>query len=230
MGDRRNRSPRAIPTSLPRWRVSGADWPHGPKFRIAEPERSFERTRRRGKVPVEAGAGSGDTDPDLSGRGFMFSILLALLAVQDPVAPAPVAAPVAEVVTEAAASPAALPVVRVRPIETNSEAGMAAGHSGSATVEVDMQPDGTRGEVLLVESSRSDILDAEAISLITGATLRAPESASRYRIEVVFQPYGFLEMTCRSFALQARWFQQTWPEKSVKDSTLYTASVGLMTR
>jgi len=159
----------------------------------------------------------------------MFSVLLALLAVQDPVAPAPVAAPVAEVVTEAAASPAALPVVRVRPIETNSEAGMAVGHSGSATVEVDMQPDGTRSEVLLVESSRSDILDAEAISLITGATLRAPESASRYRIEVVFQPYGFLEMTCRSFALQARWFQQTWPEKSVKDSTLYTASVGLMT-
>lgn len=156
----------------------------------------------------------------------MFSIVLALLTVQDPagpVAPAPVAPSVAET------APAALPVVRVRPIETHSEAGMAAGHSGSAIVEVDVQPDGTKGEVLLVGSSRSDILDAEAVSLITEATLRAPASASRYRIEVAFKPYNYLEMTCRSFALHARWFQQTWPERSVKDSALYTASVGLMT-
>lgn len=162
----------------------------------------------------------------------MLSILLALLTVQDPadpVAAVPGAPAVSEAVAEATTVAAVLPVVRVRPVETHSEAGMAVGHTGSAIVEVDIQPDGTKGAVMLVESSRSDILDAEAVSLITEATLRAPPTASRYRIEVAFKPYNFLEMTCRSFALQARWFQQTWPEKSVKDTTLYTASVGLMT-
>lgn len=162
----------------------------------------------------------------------MFSILLALLTVQDPTIPVaadPDASAVPEAVAGATTAPAALPVVRVRPVETYSEAGLAVGHTGSAIVEVDMQPDGTKGAVVLAESSRSDILDAEAVSLITEATLRAPASASRYRIEVTFKPYDFLEMTCRSFALQARWFQETWPDKSVKDTTLYTASVGMMT-
>lgn len=159
----------------------------------------------------------------------MFLILMMLLAPQD----APVAAPAllepdVVVAEQAVTAPVILPVVTVRPVKTNSEAGMAVGHTGPVIVEVDVQPDGTKGAVVVAETSRSDILDAEAVSMITDATLRPPATASRYRIEVVFEPYNFLEMTCRSFALQARWFQQTWPEKSVKDTTLYTASVGIV--
>lgn len=155
----------------------------------------------------------------------MISILLLMLAAQDP-APVPVETPPPAV--EATALPG-LPLVTVRPIETHSDAGLAVGHAGSVFVEVDVQPDGTKGEVALVESSRSDILDAEAVALVSGATLRGQAEPTRYRIEVKFEPYNFLEMNCRSFALQARWFQTTWPEKDVKDTTLYTASVGLVT-
>lgn len=155
----------------------------------------------------------------------MISILLLMLAAQDP-APAPADAPQAAV--EAPAAPG-LPLLTVRPIKTNSEAGQAVGHAGSIFVEVDVQPDGTKGEVALVESSRSDILDAEAVALISGATLRGQAEPRRYRIEVKFEPYNFIEMSCRTFALHARWFEATWPEKEAKDTTLYTASVGLVT-
>lgn len=157
----------------------------------------------------------------------MISILM-MLAAQDP-APAPADAPAPVVEAPAGEAAPGLPLITVRPIETNSEAGLAVGHTGSVFVEVDVQPDGTKGEVALVESSRSGILDAEAVALIAGATLRGQAEPTRYRIEVKFEPYNFLEMTCRSFALQARWFETTWPEKDVKDTTLYTASVGLVT-
>ncbi len=157
----------------------------------------------------------------------MISILM-MLAAQDPAA-APADAPAPVVEAPAAEAAPGLPLITVRPIETNSEAGLAVGHTGSVFVEVDVQPDGTKGEVALVESSRSGILDAEAVALIAGATLRGQAEPTRYRIEVKFEPYNFLEMTCHSFALQARWFETTWPEKDVKDTTLYTASVGLVT-
>lgn len=157
----------------------------------------------------------------------MISILLTL-AAQDP-APAPGETPPPVVEAPAAEGASPLPLITVRPIETNSDAGLAVGHTGSVFVEVDVQPDGTKGEVALVESSRSEILDAEAVALVSGATLRGQAEPTRYRIEVKFEPYNFLEMTCRDFALQARWFERTWPEKDVKDTTLYTASVGLVT-
>lgn len=158
----------------------------------------------------------------------MISILMLMLVAQDP-APAAIAEPAAPVAEAAAEAPAALPVLTVRPVETNSEAGQAAGHFGSVIVQLDMQPDGTKGEVTVAETSRSDILDAEAVNLISGARLRAPATATRYRIQVEFQPYNVLEMNCRDFVRQALWFQQTWPDKSVKDTSLYSVSTGAMT-
>jgi TonB family protein len=158
----------------------------------------------------------------------VISILMLMLAAQDP-APAALpepATPVAEAMVDA---PAALPVLTVRPVETSSEAGQAAGHFGSVIVELDMQPDGTKGEVTVAETSRSELLDAEAVSLISDARLRPPATATRYRIEVEFQPYNVLQMNCRDFSRHALWFQQTWPDKNVKDTSLYSMSTGAMT-
>jgi len=160
----------------------------------------------------------------------VFQILLLLLTGQDPALPVALepAPPVVEAAVPAAPE-AALPVRPVRPVSGYSEAGLAAGHTGTAVVEVDVQPDGTKGQVAIAVSSRSDLLDAEAISMITGATLRPQAVPTRYRIEVKFDPSNFLEMKCRDFALQSRWFAATWPEKSPTETTLYRASVGAMT-
>lgn len=154
----------------------------------------------------------------------MLSILLVLLAGQDP-APAAAAdpAPVVE------AAPAELPIVRVpREVDGYSEAGWAAGHTGDVVVEVPVQPDGAKGAVTVVESSRSDLLDAEAVRMITEATLRPPAEASRYRFTVRFNPVDVLHMKCEAFVRNNRWLQTTWPETPTKDLPIYSMSVGAM--
>lgn len=154
----------------------------------------------------------------------MLTILTMILGLQEPAAAAPAATPAAP-----AEAQVALPRLTVRPVETSSDAGLAVGHTGSVFLEVDVQPDGTKGEVTIAESSRSEILDAEALKLISDSPLRGQSVPTRYRIEVQYKPYNFLEMDCRNFALQARWLRDTWPDKDIKETTLYTASVGLVT-
>lgn len=140
----------------------------------------------------------------------MFSILLALLAGQDPAA---------------TADP---PTVELRQrLEARSEAGVAAGHTGSVRVEITVQPDGSKGPATIVESSRSDILDAEAVRLIETAGFRAPAQATRYRAKVEFSAADDA-LTCAGMARQVRWFQQAWPERPLKEAEIFNISRGLL--
>ena len=141
----------------------------------------------------------------------MLTVLLALIALQD-------TAPVV-------ADP---PLVEIPgPIERRAPEAEAFGHTGDVTVEVVVQPDGSKGPVTVVESSRSDLLDAEAARLVAEAGFRAPAEATRYRVTVGFQ--GADEaLTCAAMARQVRWFQQTWPERPLKDMALFNMSSGIL--
>lgn len=127
-----------------------------------------------------------------------------------------------------AAAEAAPPLVEIPgPIERRAPEAEALGHTGDVTVEVVVQPDGAKGPVTVVESSRSDLLDAEAARLVAEAGFRAPAEATRYRVTVGFQ--GADEaLTCAAMARQVRWFQQTWPERPLKDMALYKMSSGIL--
>jgi TonB family protein len=141
----------------------------------------------------------------------MLLVLLALTTLQD--TPPVVAEP---------------PLVEIPgPIERRAPEAEALGHTGDVTVEVVVQPDGSKGPVTVVESSRSDLLDAEAARLVAEAGFRAPAEATRYRVTVGFQ--GADEaLTCAAMARQVRWFQQTWPERPLKDMALFNMSSGIL--
>jgi TonB family protein len=141
----------------------------------------------------------------------MLLVLLALITVQD--APPVLADP---------------PLVEIPgPIERRAPEAEALGHTGDVTVELVVQPDGSKGPVTVVESSRSDLLDAEAARLVAEAGFRAPAQATRYRVTVGFQ--GADEaLTCAAMARQVRWFQQTWPERPLKDMALFNMSSGIL--
>lgn len=120
------------------------------------------------------------------------------------------------------------PLVRIgRTLDGHSEAGQAAGHTGSVEVEITVQPDGTLGPATVVETSRSDILDAEAVRLVQEARFRAPAEPTRYRATIAFSGAD-MELTCAGMARQVRWFQQTWPEKPLKETSIFGISRGLL--
>ena len=148
----------------------------------------------------------------------MLFLLVALTTPQDGPT-APVSAVVAE---------AALPLVEIPgPIERRSRAAEAVGHTGDVTLEVVVQPDGSKGPVTVVKSSRSDLLDAEAARLVAEAGFRAPTVATRYRVTVGFQ--GADEaLTCAAMTRQVRWFQQVWPDRPLREMPLFYMSSGLL--
>lgn len=120
------------------------------------------------------------------------------------------------------------PLVEIaRPIERRAPEAEALGHTGDVTLEVVVQPDGSKGPVTVVESSRSDLLDAEAERLVAEGGFRPPAQATRYRVTVGFQGADEF-LTCAAMARQVRWFQQTWPERSLKDMALYQMSSGIL--
>jgi TonB family protein len=151
----------------------------------------------------------------------MLLLLLALMMPQDAVsAPADPADPAV-----IAAEP---PLVEIPgPIERRAPEAEALGHTGDVTLEVVVQPDGSKGPVTVVASSRSDLLDAEATRLVSEAGFRAPAEATRYRVTVGFQGADDA-LTCAAMARQVRWFQQTWPERPLKDMPLYKMSSGIL--
>jgi TonB family protein len=148
----------------------------------------------------------------------MLLLLLALVTPQDAVsAPA-----------DPAVTATALPLVEIPgPIERRAPEAEALGHTGDVTLEVVVRPDGSKGPVVVVESSRSDLLDAEATRLVSEAGFRAPAEATRYRVTVGFQGADDA-LTCAAMARQVRWFQQTWPERPLKEMALYNMSSGIL--
>lgn len=143
----------------------------------------------------------------------MLFLLLALMMPQDaPAVPAGAEPPLVEI---------------PGPIERRAPEAEALGHTGNVTVEVLVQPDGSKGPVTVVESSRSDLLDAEATRLVSEAGFRAPAEATRYRVTVGFQGADDA-LTCAAMARQVRWFQQTWPERPLKEMALYNMSSGIL--
>ena len=143
----------------------------------------------------------------------MLTVLLALITLQDaPAMPVEGGPPLVEI---------------PGPIERRAPEAEALGHTGDVTVEVVVQPDGSKGPVTVVETSRSDLLDAEAARLVAEAGFRAPAEATRYRVTVGFQ--GADEaLTCAAMARQVRWFQQTWPERPLKEMALFNMSSGIL--
>lgn len=144
-------------------------------------------------------------------------LLLALLIAQDPATPV--------TPSNVAGDP---PLVEIAgPIERRMPEAETLGHTGEVTLDIVVQPDGTKGPVTVVKSSRSDLLDAEAARLVAEAGFRAPAEATRYRVTVGFQ--GADEaLTCAAMARQVRWFQQVWPERSLTEMPLYRMSSGLL--
>lgn len=148
----------------------------------------------------------------------MLPLFFALLVPQIP--------PVAPADPEVAA--AELPLVQIPGlIERRAPEAEAMGHTGDVMLEVLVQPDGSKGPVTVVATSRSDLLDAEAARLVAEAGFRAPAEPTRYRVTVGFQ--GADEaLTCAAMARQVRWFQQTWPERPLKEMPLYSMSSGIL--
>ncbi|MGH7025836.1 TonB family protein [Brevundimonas sp.] len=109
-----------------------------------------------------------------------------------------------------------------------SEAGKAAGHTGSALIEVSFQPDGAAESVKIVESSRSDLLDAEALAAVGEAKIPAGSEVRRFLLTVQFNPTGILETKCDEFVRQLRWYEAAWPERTREDAPIYTATVGFV--
>lgn len=143
----------------------------------------------------------------------MLFLLLALMMPQDaPAVPAGAEPPLVEI---------------PGPIERRAPEAEALGHTGDVTLEVVVRPDGSKGPVAVVESSRSDLLDAEATRLVSEAGFRAPAEATRYRVTVGFQGADDA-LTCAAMARQVRWFQQTWPERPLKEMALYNMSSGIL--
>ena len=151
----------------------------------------------------------------------MLFLLLALLTPQ--ITPSAQAHP-----ANPAVAGVELPLVQIPgPIERRAPEAEALGHTGDVTVEVVVQPDGAKGPVTVVASSRSDLLDAEAARLVAEAGFRAPVEPTRYRVTVGFQ--GADEaLTCAAMARQVRWFQQVWPERPLKEMALYIMSSGIL--
>ena len=123
---------------------------------------------------------------------------------------------------------AELPLVEIaRPIERRAPEAEALGHVGNVTLEVVVRPDGSKGPVTVVSSSRSDLLDAEATRLIAEAGFPAPAEVTRFRVTVGFQGADDA-LSCASMARQVRWFEQTWPDRPRREMPVFSMSSGLL--
>jgi TonB family protein len=154
----------------------------------------------------------------------MLGELLFSLILQDPPTnPGPAPAP-----AEVGGEPAEYPLRILRqPLPSFSERGHAAGHTGSAVVEAVLYPDGSLGPVTLVQSSRSEFLDADAVASVEEAGFsQLPEEAVRLRLTVEFRPVDLLTMSCGSFVQQIRWYESAWPERTYADTITYIMQLG----
>lgn len=155
--------------------------------------------------------------------GTMFHLLLFVSALQD--LPPQEAAQPSPPTVEEPAPPVA--VVRREPLVSFSERGDAAGHTGRVVVETTLNPDGTVTPAVVVQSGRSEFLDADAITTIAEAEFRRlPEQPLRLRLTVEFRPTDALTMKCDEFARQVRWYEAAWPERSHKDTIIYVMTLG----
>jgi TonB family protein len=159
----------------------------------------------------------------------MISTLLLLLAVQDPAqVSAPAEAPEPDAAVAAAAAPGPRLVRNPEVVIGFSEAGDAAGHTGRSTVEITIHPDGALTDAAVAETSRSDLLDAEALRMLQTFRFRPQTEAIRFQTVVEFRFSDIINMPCDEFARQVRWYVATWPERSYRDMAIYDASVGIM--
>ena|GEM_PF-3082498 len=92
-----------------------------------------------------------------------------------------------------------------------------AGHQGTVTVAVTVQPDSTLTDVHVVTSSRSPILDKAALDATAAATVdpaarpKQPMTVSPefpfYRISLLAPARGLARLSCADFVANVRWFE-----------------------
>ena len=150
----------------------------------------------------------------------MISLIL-MLSFQDP---APATA--SDTLTPEAPTPR---VAAFRePLVGYSEQGDALGHTGNVVVEATVGLDGRFSDATIIETSRSELLDAEALAMLGEARVgRNPPEPVRARVTVQFRPTEMLTMDCEEFARQVRWYESAWPERTHRDMIIYTMQLGL---
>lgn len=151
----------------------------------------------------------------------LLALLAATLLQEQPQSPPTPPAPV-ETLVEAPRV-----VVRREPLVSFSERGDAAGHTGRASVEATLGTDGKFIDAVVVESARSELLDADALTTVLEAGVgRNPAQAIRVRMTVEFRPTDALTMKCDEFTRQVRWYEAAWPEQTFKDTIIYVMTLG----
>ncbi|MGX8883493.1 energy transducer TonB [Methylovorus sp. SPW-M1] len=113
-----------------------------------------------------------------------------------------------------------------------------AGHQGLVLVEVRILANDTIETPTIKKSSRSEILDKAAITLVEQSKfLHGSDKDGKPADLVVVVPVEFNKdssanlniKTCADYVADYQWFTQTFPESKLSDMRLYKLTLGLLT-
>ncbi len=122
-----------------------------------------------------------------------------------------------------------LPVMQAQPVRrVVSEQGQALGHTGHVVLQFTLQPDGSVADAEVTGSSRSEILDADALTWLKNARQSPRAAPARIELTVSFLP-DIPSVDCAEFLRQIRWYEAAWPERTYEEAWVYQMSVGAMT-
>lgn len=112
-----------------------------------------------------------------------------------------------------------------------SDAERFAGVQGNVTVRGMVQPDGTIADVAVAESSRSAVLDENALAAVRQWTFLPVEVAVPYQVEIEYRKDDLNTLatkTCADLNVDVAYFRQAFPELPVSDMPLKDVLTGLM--
>lgn len=113
-----------------------------------------------------------------------------------------------------------------------------AGHQGQVLVEVRVLENDTIDTPVIKKSSRSEILDNAAITLVQQSKfLHGSDVDGKPADMVVIVPVDFSKdssanlnaKTCADYVADYQWFTQTFPESKLSEMRLYKLTLGLFT-
>lgn len=121
------------------------------------------------------------------------------------------------------------PATMVEPAYTDAD--RAAGIQGEVVVGGTVQTDGTIANVVVVESSRSSVLDEASVAALRQWTFLPVETPVLYQVEIEFRKDDLNTLatkTCTDLNVDVAYFRQAFPEAPVSDMPLKDVLVGLM--
>ncbi|MBW0145822.1 energy transducer TonB [Sphingomicrobium clamense] len=111
------------------------------------------------------------------------------------------------------------------------ESASALGHFGTVTVHARIGANGELDDLVIASPSGSDLLDADAIAMLSNKTIRGSAEGNLVAIAIGYLPFNpdnIPSYTCRQAGLALGWWQSLSSENEATNSSIYHMLSGLL--